>query len=500
MAIGRIGSFATTEAPKDPLLDTLQNIEQVGFQRRAEQRLIDDAKKKAKEEEDKIVEADIAKIKSDTTKFPTQNALIIDAMSKLSNGVAQKAKDYQAGKISKTDYNIYKTNAQQQIGLIDQAAKRINVQATDFAKLVSEGKIPPGFEENALNAGGAYDKNNIHLELNPDGTFTSYLYDDKDPNSFKILDKGGLAEFGVKPFVPVLNYDLDKDKKEFITTYPKVLNEKFVGMTKVGTKSIAPEIEKAIDLKVNAILANKNALAIKAKEITGQANPEVNDPDLIEEVRKKLKDEFVGMYAPEKMVDEATQRANTAIAKKKAEEDEVKRSIFRNETPLRNDVTGVPIPKDVMRPNFVGVEEGKVTFKNLGGEKGYGTGYVTSAGLEKDGHIVVTGKALKTKGVTFRVPKEDGGFKIVPYDEAVNSKEPAVQAELEKYNVADNYSDITKIYSVDTPELNSIAIKMGYDGVKGLKSELNQINKEEIEKSKQKKKPIQFDAQGNIIK
>jgi len=44
--VGRIGSFATTEAPKDPLLDTLQNIEQVGFQKRAEKRLTDDIKAK----------------------------------------------------------------------------------------------------------------------------------------------------------------------------------------------------------------------------------------------------------------------------------------------------------------------------------------------------------------------------------------------------------------------------------------------------------------------
>ena len=43
--IGQRGSYATTEAPKDPLLDTLQNIEQVGFQKRAEDRLIADKKK-----------------------------------------------------------------------------------------------------------------------------------------------------------------------------------------------------------------------------------------------------------------------------------------------------------------------------------------------------------------------------------------------------------------------------------------------------------------------
>lgn len=324
MAIGKVGSYATTEAPKDPLLDTLQNIEQVGFQKRAEDRAIEDARKKAKKEQEDELAADIAKIKSDTTKYATKNAVIIDTVTKLQQGIAKKAKDYEAGRISKTDYNIYKTNAESQIGLMDQAAKSINKQSTEFATMLEKGLIAPGFEMNALNAGGAYDKNNMMFEVNEDGTITGYLYDNTDPNNPKIIDKNGLANFGQKPFTPVMNYDLDKDKKEFITTYPKVLNEKFVGDTKVGTKGIAPEIEKAIDLKVDAILANKNALAIKAKEITGEANPFVEDEEIINKVRENLKKEFIGMYAKEKMVDEATGRGNLKLARTKAEKEEEK--------------------------------------------------------------------------------------------------------------------------------------------------------------------------------
>lgn len=491
MAVGKVGSFATLQAPNDPLLDTLQNIEQVGFQKRAEDRLIDEARKKAEKEREDELAADIAKIKSSTTRYASKNAVIIDTITKMQQALYKKAKDFEAGKISRTDYKIAKENALSQIGLMDQAAKDIENQATTFAKLVEEGKIAPGFEQSALMAGGAYDKNNMLFEVNDDLTLTGYMYDDSDPENPKIIDKNGLANFGRKPFMPVLNYDLDKDKKEFITTYPKVLNEKFVGDTKVGTKGIAPEIKDAIGLKVKAIIANPNALAIEASKITGEPKAVVEDPNIISEVEKRLTKEFEALYASEKSVDEAPGRGNLAIARKKQAEDEVKKSVFTNTTPLRNDVTGTPIPAKMTRPNFIGFEEGKVTFKNLGGEKGYGTGYVTSAGLEKDGHILITGKALKTKGVTFRVPKEDGGFKLVTYDEAVKSKEPEVQAELEKYNVADNYSDITKIYSVDAPELNAIAIKMGYKGIKELKQELKDINEEDIRKDKQKKPTAQ---------
>ena len=47
--LGRVGTYGTVEAPKDPLLDTLQNIENQGFNYRAEQRAIE-AKRKAEEE------------------------------------------------------------------------------------------------------------------------------------------------------------------------------------------------------------------------------------------------------------------------------------------------------------------------------------------------------------------------------------------------------------------------------------------------------------------
>lgn len=369
MAIGRKFSYATTEAPKDPLLGTLQNIEQVGFQKRAEDRAVAEAKAKAKKEEDDALAVDLAKIKSETTKFPTKNALIIDAMDKLRNGVSQKAKERASGKISSTDYNIYKNNAESQISLIDQAAKRINAQSTDYAKQLAEGKFAKGFEENALNFGGAYDKNNIFLELNPDGTFTSYLYDDTDPENPKILDKNGLAEFGQNAFVPVYNYDLDKDKQEFITAYPKVLNERFVGDTKVGTKGIAPEIQKAIDLKVEATIANKDALAIKAREITGKANPKVEDPEIIEQVRQNLQKEYKGLYATDKMVDEATGRGNLDIARKNAEKEE------EESTPVIGSGT-ITSQEGVIEGTNVKVPKGAKTFAIANAERKLGTGKI----------------------------------------------------------------------------------------------------------------------------
>ena len=62
MPIGKIGSFATTEAPQDYISGALQNVENQGFRYRAERRLAEEEKKKAEEEKQQGIVADLGKI------------------------------------------------------------------------------------------------------------------------------------------------------------------------------------------------------------------------------------------------------------------------------------------------------------------------------------------------------------------------------------------------------------------------------------------------------
>lgn len=47
-------------------------------------------------------------------------------------------------------------------------------------------------------------------------------------------------------------------------------------------------------------MSNPNALAIKAKEITGKINPNVTDEKVIKQVEENLIKEYESLYAPEK--------------------------------------------------------------------------------------------------------------------------------------------------------------------------------------------------------
>lgn len=327
-AIGRVGSFATTEAPQDYISGALQNVENQSFRYRAERRLAEEEKAKAKEEKEKGIVADLGKVNiNEVTPYESHNAFAIDGANKLYQYTADLARQYSEGKISKVEYEIGKNNAMNQITLMNDANKRINEQVKGYSKLVGEGKIAPGFEQSALRLGGAYDNVRMKWELTPQGRLEAVAYDEDGT----IIERGGLDKFGNNSFTPVLAYDFDKDKDEFIKAYPKVLTEQFVGNTKVGKKGISPQIIEAIDLKVDAIIKNPNALAIKAAEVTGQQNPNVTDENVINKVRENLKKEYEALYSTEKMVDEATGRAYLGLAYSKYGDEKAKEQVIISE-------------------------------------------------------------------------------------------------------------------------------------------------------------------------
>jgi hypothetical protein len=323
MAIGRYNAYLT-DAPvrKDYISDAMQLAESNSFLYREERRKIADAKKAEEDAKQTKIATDLSYIKNpDTTRFSTHNALAIDGADKLFKGSSEMARKYQKGEVSKVDYEIYLQNAKNQLDLMNQANQRINKQGLEYAELLKTGKIASGFEKNALDFGGAYDKVNMQWEQQPDGTLQLIAYDEDG----RIIEKGNLSTFGQNSFTPVLNYDFDKDKQEFIKAYPKVLTETLGATTKTGIKGITPQIKEAIDLKVESIVKNPNALAIKAYEVTGQPNPKVEDPKIIEQVRENLTKEYEALYSPEKNVDEAMQRKNYELNVQKEKNDEAQR-------------------------------------------------------------------------------------------------------------------------------------------------------------------------------
>lgn len=429
MAIGRVGSFATDSPLANNYIgQALTDTENQGFRYRQERRNIADAKKK--EEEDKQTEistgpGSIDQVK--TSKFATHNALAIDGAGKLYKYIADKGRLYSQGKISKVEFEIAKQNAKAQISQMNQATERINGQVADYSKMIEQGKIASGFEQNALELGKAYDNVNMYFdEVGDDGILNVVAYDDNG----KIIEKSGLAKFGQNAFTPVSAFDIDKDKSEFIKTYPKVLRENLGYTSKTGIKGITPEIENAIELKVDALVKDRNALANANYKRTGVPNPNVTDPEEIKKTKESLRQEYLAMYSPEETIEEATQR-NALEERKRAslvDEEQARRNeagrneranksnklkvnLDKNKKPTLNQsvIGGVQVINNTKESNLVpdGVKNGSSVFSvrnmQILGPDGNVSEIIDKVYKNADGTMVFEGRAFDEKGVEFPI-------------------------------------------------------------------------------------------------
>ena len=441
-AIGRVGSFATTEAPQDYISGALQNVENQSFRYRAERRLAEEEKKKAKEEKEQALVADLGKVNlKETTPYESHNAFAIDGANKLYQYTADNARAYSEGKISKVEYEIAKQNAMNQITLMNDANKRINEQDQGYSKLLADGKLAPGTEQDVLRLGGAYDNVRMKWELTPQGRLEAIAYDEEG----NIIEKSGLDKFGNNTFKPIYNYDFDKDKKDFIATYPKPENDKIVGITIESTKGLTPEIKEAIDLKVKSVMANPNALAIKAKEITGKINPNVTDEKIIKQIEDSLTKEYESLYAPEKGIKAAPKYDTPSTSSKEGKgEEKVKPNI------MWSSVTSVGKEYKITNPDGTTREltpEEKKKYKgggfvDLNGVKvPVGTKIIPTTDAERDmgggKKIFVNGIGVAPDGKTFYIKLKESGF------------ETETQSQGDSTNKQSTSSKVTRNFTID---------------------------------------------------
>lgn len=497
MAVGKAGgAFATINRSQNYLGGAMQNAQDNAYRFRQERKVKEDEAKAEKEKVDNEINVGLGKISSDTTRFSTQNALIIDATHKLRNAVAEKANLYKQGKLSKLDYDTFYANAKAQVDNIDQSAKRINAQSAEASNLIKEGKVNPAFAEYMANAGNAYDKNNVSLNLKEDGTFESVLYDDDD----NIIEVSDLSKFGVKTFTPITDYDLDKDLSEFVKTYPKVLNEEIKNNLKIGTKGTAPEIETAIEEKVNSTLKDRNQMAIINYKRTGRVMPDVTDPKEIEANKEYLKNLYNGLYAPEKNVDEALGSARLAEqtrankeSEKQARINEAGRNARDNKSnaikintakgmkPTLKDsvIGGVRVIKNTKESGIVpdNVSNGASVFsvKNMQtiGAGGKVSSIIDNVYKNADGTMVFEGRKFDEEGVSTPIVYEKPQDQMV-FVNSINKKikdDGSGETYTQLNEFSDDLETITKSKKI-TPKKS---------------------------KAKTPAKTIQFDAKGNII-
>jgi hypothetical protein len=438
--IGKVGSYGTIAPIQgNPLGDALKDIEDNAFKYRAEKRLEDEAKKKAEEEEDKVIDASVKAIKAETTPYATRNAMVIDFANTLREGVAKNAMDYKNGKISKTEFNIYNANANSQIDVLNASSKRLSDQNANMTKLVGEDKLAKGFEEDALALGGAVDKNQIQWNLLPDGSMEAIVYE-KDPKTgeVKVLDKGGLEKIGEVAYTPVMKVDFDTELEQFKKGHPMDVIETLNPLTKKKVTELTPRLKESISDYVDAKLVDKNALAVAYYEATGKRDRNVTDEKEIEKAKEYLRNKYETSYQKEIGIDEATQRASEARATRKDRKEE------EATTPVIG--TGTITAKEgVVEGTNTVVPKGTKTFAISNAERKLGTGKIEKlkeVRVKPDGNLVYVvqetyeGENIQTKRLS-EAGKQKEEFNK---KNAKAIKEGAVK---EKVIYSDDYDTVT---------------------------------------------------------
>lgn len=126
---------------------------------------------------------------------------------------------------------------------------------------------------------------------------------------------------------------------------------------------------------------------------------------------------------------------------------------------LRDDFLDKSLKEGVVEPNMIAIPDNTIKFKNLGGDKSkLNDGYITGFAKQKNGDIVVTGKALKSKG------EKVGG-----------NSGYSMSGSGSDYKVPDNYGKF--IRKVSGAELGGFVKKAGFESVDDLRKQLDEINK-----------------------
>ena len=284
--------------------------------------------------------------------------------------------------------------------------------------------------------------------------------------------------FGSEGFNPVRKFDFDSDLELFKTNNP-IQSVDVLGSSTIETRTKAAEQTKEnIKSHVQGLLNNKDVLTQAYYLSGGQLERNIIDPAKIKQAEDYLVSKYEKAYVPNTAVKVDVQRQRLAMDKKKAEEDKIKTTTFKFESPRTDDFLFDKANGKTVSPKTVyinGISFNKpAKISNLGGANS-DLNMVEVYGVTKDkntGDLIFTGKALKTKNAKFKVGNKLLDFNTVKKEADAGNKE--AKAALDSYSVANNYGNFIRRIN-NEEEANAVLLQAGYD-VNSAKSEIEKLN------------------------
>ena len=342
----------------------------------------------------------------------------------------------------------------------DTAIRKGVAEGTMFADKAYENNFQTGYENKLL----ALDENGYPMIAfkNPDGSTDFETYD----NIQKVVPKYDIQR----------RFDRDKELLEASNKLQPEVNQTDDGVTRTKVTSINPALLKEY---VNNQLYEADGVTptAKLKSFAREAGiTDYSDAKALKSVADAFENDIklrvkggVEKTRNFNTLDqqrEARQAAKDARAEKKEND---KTAVERTQTTFdssmrKDDFTNKVLQKDAVKDNMIGIKGDNLKFKNIGGkDSGLNDGYITGFGLDKNNNIVVTGKALITKGSKYKKDPNDLSLGEDGSDPTLNS-----------YSTGNNYGNFRRL--VKGAELNDLVTRAGYSNIEELKTELKNIN------------------------
>jgi hypothetical protein len=298
MAIGNKGSYATvTPVRQDYIGNAGAQNEANAFKYREEARL--KAEKEQAVKAKKLQDAQIA-LENVTTPFANINNGIMAAGNLLVQRNLEMFEKKERGKISESEYAMFKQNAEMASKQVAERGKGLISQRDEIAK---RDDISPDFLDDALKLGGAFEKGQFLPRVNDKGIVEFLVYEiDENGNKTPVSDWQPVGSFGVNEFTPVRKFNVDEEIKTFVANHPLQTTAK-IGNNKVTTETLlnAKENEfvlNSINLKADADLSDKDKLININFKLTGQKEKDVSKIDK-EALKQKYVEELKNSYKEE---------------------------------------------------------------------------------------------------------------------------------------------------------------------------------------------------------
>lgn len=471
-AIGSKGSYAVDKPINDTVGDALKYTEQMGFKYREEAE-----KKKALKKAD-----DDAKLKDAAEwdgKFDPEiigNSSIDDPLIGMAMKAKQRAADISRELFTTTDFNkkaalmSERSKLAQSFDIANQTPVLIKQKVKDLQEGIEKGKYNPRDVDFIEKIAKNLETGKYELDYNDRGVASVKIYDtDETGKPTGVLKETALGDL-VNAFQPKLAFSYEKYKDDALKNVKPDEFGTQKGAVIIEGKKISPKNVEQSKTYADVIINDPNKL-YEAKFLFKE-----NDP---ERLRVKLEKDFLTSIPEERTQKLDSGYLNYGLAKKKAEEDEIKLKTFdfnnyRTDDFLEKGQDGKTVsPYTVYRK---GVSFSKpIDIVNLGGENS-DLNMVKVLGYTKDrktGDLIFTGKALKTKNAKFTVGGITVDLKTV--SEMAANNNPEAKAALASYSVAPNYGNFTRRIP-DEDEANAILAQAKLD-VNSADAKIQELNK-----------------------